>query len=146
MEPDVQESNKYAELSRWCIGEADNYLRLGNNMQASEKGWGAVAQALKAIAEDRGWNHGGHRRIVDVVKQVADENDRQDLISLFGVAQALHTNFYEDWLDSDFVAIYMDDVKRLLPQLEQIRSAPAPSFAPQTREQRNRFQRLTQGS
>ena len=122
MEPNGQEPNKYAEMSRWCIGEAENYLRLRNNIQASEKGWGAAAQALKAIAEERGWNHGGRRRIVDVAQQVADEQNRQDLISLFGVAQALHINFYEDWLDSDTVSIYLHDVKKLLPELVQIRS------------------------
>ena len=38
MEPNIQESNKYAKLSRWRIGEADNYLRVGNNIQASERG------------------------------------------------------------------------------------------------------------
>ena len=32
------ETNKYAELSQWCIAEADDYLRRGNNVQASEKG------------------------------------------------------------------------------------------------------------
>ena len=144
MEPEVQESNRYAELSRWCIGQADNYLRIRNNIQASEKGWGAVAQAAKAIAEERGWNHGGHRRIVDVVQQVADEHNRQGLIRLFGIAQALHTNFYEDWLDSDTVSIYLDDVKELRLQLEQIRSEATPAFTPATREQRNRLQRLTQ--
>lgn len=146
MEPNGQEPNKYAEMSRWCIGEAENYLRLRNNIQASEKGWGAAAQALKAIAEERGWNHGGRRRIVDVAQQVADEQNRQDLISLFGVAQALHINFYEDWLDSDTVSIYLHDVKKLLPELVQIRSAPASGFTPETREQRNRLLRLTRGA
>lgn len=146
MEPNGQEPNKYAEMSRWCIGEAENYLRLRNNIQASEKGWGAAAQALKAIAEERGWNHGGRRRIVDVAQQEADEQNRQDLISLFGVAQALHINFYEDWLDSDTVSIYLHDVKKLLPELVQIRSAPASGFTPETREQRNRLLRLTRGA
>ena len=143
---DNLESNRYAELSRWCIGQADDYLRNRNNIQASEKGWGAVAQALKAIAEDRGWNHGGHRRIVDVAQQVADEQDRQDLISLFATAQALHTNFYEDWLGSDTVTIYLDDARELRLQLEHIRSAPAREFTPETREQINRLRRLTRGS
>ena len=54
MQPDTQESNMYAELSRRCMGEAENYLHIGNNMQASEKGWGAVAQALKAIGRGTG--------------------------------------------------------------------------------------------
>ncbi len=51
MESHSHDTNKYAELSRWCIGEADNYLRRRNNIQASEQGWGTVAQALKAIAD-----------------------------------------------------------------------------------------------
>ena len=143
MEPNVQESNKYAELSRWCITEADNYLRVGNNIQASEKGWGATAQALKAIAEERGWNHGGHALIVDIAKQVADEQNRPDLVSLFGTAQALHVNFYEDWLETDVVEIYLDDVRNLRLELARIRTEPAPPFTPASRDQQNRLRRLT---
>ena len=147
MESGNGESNKYAELSRWCISEADNYLRRRNNIQASEKGWGAAAQALKAIAEERGWNHGGHGLIVDIAKQVADEQGRPDLVSLFGTAQALHVNFYENWLDTDVIEIYLNDVKKLLPELERIRAeTPPPSFTPETRDQRNRWRRLTRGS
>ncbi len=145
MESDVQESNKYVELSRWCISEADNYLRVRNNIQASEKGWGAAAQALKAIAEERGWNHGGHGLIVDIAKQVADEQNQPNLVSLFGTAQALHVNFYEDWLGTDVIEIYLDDVKKLLPELERIREETPPAFTPETRDQRNRLQRLTRG-
>ena len=139
------ESNKYAELSRWCIAEAENYLRRRRNIQASEKGWGATAQALKAIAEERGWNHNSHGLIVDTAQQVADERGRPDLVGLFGTAQALHINFYEDWLSSDTVGIYLDDVKKLLPELERIRTEPPPPFAPETRDQRNRWRRLTRG-
>ena len=146
MEAGNGESNKYAELSRWCIGEADTYLRRRNNIQASEKGWGAAAQALKAIAEERGWNHGGHGLIVDIAQQVADEQGRPDLIGLFGDAQALHVNFYENWLRADTLAIYLGNVKTLLPELERIRNEPPPTaFTPETRDQRNRWRRLTRG-
>ena len=143
MEPDTQESNKHAELSQWCLGQAENYLQAGNNIQASEKGWGAAAQALKAIAEERGWNHNSHTLIVDVAQQVTYEENRPDLIRLFGTAQALHTNFYEDWLSSDTVSIYLEDVKKLLPELERIRGVAPPEFTPETRDQRNRWRRLT---
>ncbi len=141
-----QELNKHVELSRWCIGQADSYLQAANNIQASEKGWGAAAQALKAIAEERGWNHGSHALIVDVAQQVADEEDRPDLITLFGNAQALHTNFYEDWLSTDTVTIYLNNVKRLLPELERIRGVTPSEFTPETRDQRNRWRRLTRES
>ena len=141
-----QELNKHAELSRWCIGQADSYLRASNNIQASEKGWGAAAQALKAIAEERGWNHRSHTLIVDVAEQVAYEDGNPELMRLFGAAQALHTNFYEDWLSSATVTLYLEDVKRLLPELERIRGVTPPDFTPETREQRNRWRRLTRES
>ena len=145
MEPNVQESNKYAERSRWCIGEADNYLRRRNNIQASEKGWGAAAQALKAIAEERGWNHRGHNLIVDVAQQLADEQGRTEIVALFGFGQLLHVNFYEDSLATDTIGIYLDQVKALLPELERIRNQTPPEFTPETRDQRNRWRRLTRG-
>ena len=143
MASDSHESNKYAERSRWCIGEADNYLRRRNNIQASEKGWGATAQALKAIAEERGWNHNGHGLLVDIAKQVADEQGRMDIVAWFGTAQSLHVNFYEDSLPTDFIEDYLNVVKSLLPELERIRSEPPTEFALETRDQRNRWQRLT---
>ena len=34
------ESERYAELSRQYIERADGYLRAGDRVQASEKGWG----------------------------------------------------------------------------------------------------------
>ena len=115
METNSPESTKYAELSRWCIGEADNDLRRRNNIQASEKGWGAAAQALKSVAEERGWNHQGHGLLVDIAKQVADELSRPDLFIAFGAAQSLHVNFYENWLETDSVETYLTPSNRCYP-------------------------------
>ena len=68
------------------------------------------------------------------------------MVSMFGLAQALHVNFYENWLSSDTIGIYSDDVKKLLPELERIRTVPPPSpFTPETTDQRNRWRRLTRG-
>lgn len=147
MSTENQELNKHAQLSRWCIQQAEDYLRSGNNIQASEKGWGAAAQALKAIAEERGWNHGGHSLLMDIAKQVSDEQGRMDIVAWFGTAQSLHVNFYEDSLPSDFVEAYLDVVKSLLTDLEGIRSErPFAAFTPETRDQRNRLRRLTRES
>ena len=146
MESNNHDANKHAELSRWCIAEAENYLRRRRNIQASEKGWGATAQALKAIAEERGWNHGSHTLLVDIVQQIADEQGRRDIVSLFAFGQLLHVNFYDDALATDTISIYLDNVKTLLPELERIRTEPPPTdFTPETRDQRNRWRRLTRG-
>ena len=146
MSTENREVNKHAELSRWCIAEADNYLRRRRNIQASEKGWGATAQALKAIAEERRWNHGSHTLLVDIVQQIADEQGRTDIVSLFAFGQLLHVNFYDDALATDTISIYLDNVKALLPELERIRTEPPPTtFTPETRDQQNRWRRLTKG-
>ena len=146
MNTENQGLNKHAELSRWCMEEAENYLRRRRNIQASEKGWGAAAQALKAVAEERGWNHGSHTLIVDVAQQVADEQGRPDLVDLFAFGQLLHVNFYDDVLGTDTIRIYLDRVKSLLPELERIRGVTPPEFTPETRDQRNRWRRLTRES
>ena len=63
----------------------------------------------------------------------------------FGAAQSLHVNFYENWLETDAVEAYLDAVKSLLPELERVRAETPPTFTPETRDQRNRWRRLTKG-
>ena len=143
MEPSNSESERYAELSRQYIERADEYLRAGDRVQASEKGWGAVAEAVKSIAEERGWNHRGHRLLGDAAYQLSVEWDRPDLGDLFDVAERLHINFYEDVMDLDQIAARIDRAKVLLQELETLRQQPPRPPVIATREQRNRWRRLT---
>ena len=62
---------------------------------------------------------------------------------LFDVAERLHINFYEDDLESDHIAARLTDVKRLLQTLATLRQRPPRPPAITTREQRNRWRRLT---
>ena len=137
------ESEKYAALSREYIQRADGYLRAGDRVQASEKGWGAVAEAVKSIAEERGWNHQGHRLLNDAVLQLSQEWNRPDVRGLFDIAERLHINFYEDTLALDYIAASIGDAKTLLQELETLRQRPPRPPAVLTREQRNRWRRLT---
>ena len=143
MEPSNSESERYTELSRHYIEKADEYLRAGDRVQASEKGWGAVAEAVKSIAEERGWNHRGHRLLGDAAYQLSVEWDRPDLGDLFDVAERLHINFYEDVMDLDQIAARIDRAKVLLQELETLRQQPPRPPVIATREQRNRWLRLT---
>ena len=43
------------------MAKAQAYLAEDDLLQASEKGWGAAAQMVKAAAEMRGWPHKNHR-------------------------------------------------------------------------------------
>ena len=143
MQASNQESERYAELSRHFIERADEYLRAGDRVQASEKGWGAVAEAIKSIAEQRGWNHQGHRLLDDIVLQLSEEWERPDVRLLFDTAERLHINFYEDALATDAIAARLDDVKTLLGDLQALRSLPNRPVVIDSRERRLRWRRLT---
>ena len=137
------ESERYAELSRQYIERANGYLQAGDRVQASEKGWGAVAEAMKSIAEDRGWNHNSQRLLNDVAFQLSEEWSRPDVRRLFNAAKDLHINFYEDNRGLDDVAASIGDAKDLLRELDTLRALPARPVALDSRERRLRWRRLT---
>lgn len=138
-----REAEKYAELSRHFIEKADEYLLAGDRVQASEKGWGAVAEAVKSIAEERGWNHQGHRLLGDIAFQLSEEWERPDVRILFDAIEKLHINFYEDNMGLDAIASRVEDAKALLGDLEALRTRPPRALALDSRERRLRWRRLT---
>ena len=56
----TQDGEKYKSAGRELLEKARDELAQGDLRQASEKGWGAAAQMVKAVAERRGWRHDGH--------------------------------------------------------------------------------------
>ena len=65
-------------MSRNFLEQAKIELSEGDGLQASEKVWGAVAHALKAIGVQRGWRHRSHQSIQDIAAHMEDEFDRRD--------------------------------------------------------------------
>ena len=55
------EAARYLELSSKYLVEAKMLLEKGEIQQASEKLWGGAAEAVKAVAESKGWRHHRHR-------------------------------------------------------------------------------------
>jgi hypothetical protein len=133
-------TNKYAAMSRDYMARAENYLRQGDLVQASEKSWGAAACALKSIAEQRGWQH---QSLYDISGQVVDELGRQDLRQMFAVARSMHQNFYENWTPEDEVEYGVAKVREYLAELEAVSPDIPASFIVETRAQRRRMERLT---
>ena len=107
----------YQEASRKLLAQGFAELAQGDTRQASEKGWGAVAQALKSIAERRGWQHNGHRLIRRAASRLANETGDAEIRRLYRVASDLHTNFYEDLDTAEDVRAGLEDVQRLLDKL-----------------------------
>ena len=140
------ESEKYMEISQSLIRQAEAEFQQGDLLQASEKAWGAVATAIKSIAQQRGWNHKHHRLTRAAMGQVADEFHRPHLHDLFNIVETLHDNFYENnWTEPE-VDRAMERARRLLTELEELRPQPPRPFPFTSNRQRERWRELTRGT
>ncbi len=92
-------AEEYRTASTTLYDQAMVELDAGDLRQASEKLWGASAQALKSLAERRGWRHGSHGEFHRILRRLRSEMDVTELRQQFAFASELHTNFYENWLD-----------------------------------------------
>ncbi len=90
------DAEKYFRLAKRYLREAKRYLREGNLRQASEKYWGAMAEAIKGWSEHLGMRHNGHAFIRENSERIFEMLNRPDLDDAFAHAEALHVNFYED--------------------------------------------------
>ena len=110
----------YRDLSAEYLRHSRVLLAEGDLTQASEKGWGAASVLVKAAAGARGWRHEGHRQLWWALHQLADETGDEEMRRQFGLAGALHTNYYEAWLDAKSVAEYLGEVELLVGKLEAL--------------------------
>ena len=110
-------TQQYQQASERFLAQARQELSGGDLPQASEKGWGATAQILKAIADRRGWEHGRHRHLSQIASRLRAERGDRDIYRWFQVAEALHGNFYDDQMSSQDIAESLDDVENLIDSL-----------------------------
>ena len=110
-------SAAYGAQGRVFMAQAWEELERGDLRQASEKGWGAAAQMVKAAAAQRGWEHRTHAALFRVVSDLAEETADDEIRDLFAVANSLHINFYENWNTAENVAQHLVSVERFVGKL-----------------------------
>ncbi len=96
---------RYEEISRHLLQQAQDELDKGDILQASDKVWGATAHAIKAVCQRMGWNHHAHNHLSAAANYVASGLNRDDLMEAFGFLEAMHTNFYEHQKEADQVRL-----------------------------------------
>ena len=110
----------YREQCKVYLEQAREEFANGDHMQASEKGWGAAAQIVKALAEDRGWEHWSHWLLSGAVSRIIDETKDDELRTLYAVANQLRNNFYEGQLSAAIVEKSLQDVERFVEKVEAL--------------------------
>ena len=108
----------YRDAAWELLDQAVEEVEEGDCRQASEKGWGAVAQMVKAVAESRGWPHDTHTALFRVIDGLVEETDDNLIYNYFLVANSLHQNFYENQMASPNVVRGLERVARLLGRLD----------------------------
>ena len=110
----------YREQSRVFLEQAYRELREGDLHQASEKGWGAASQMVKAVADERRWDHSRHQDLFTAVSRLRRETGDRAISRLFEPANFLHTNFYEGTMDQDDVEDALERVGQFVDKLEAL--------------------------
>ena len=116
-------AQEYQATSSTLFDQARLELESGDLIQASEKYWGAAAQSLKAIAQNRGWEHNSHAHFYRIVRTLIDETGDDELFDLFNAANLLHSNFYENWMDATEILRLSSQVAQLNNRLAEIDDA-----------------------
>ena len=112
--------HSYREQSRKYLTQAYLELEQGDLCQASEKGWGAAAEMIKAVAKERGWYHTAHWHLRRAVDLLTEELDDTDIVDCFAFAGELHTNFYEGWLSSVVIGRRLTQVAKFVDKVEAV--------------------------
>ena len=113
--------DEHEQISRRFIRQAHEELAKGDLIQASDKTWGAVAHALKAIGQSRGWRHKGHDHLRAIGHIIGKEFNHADILLAFSNAEELHRNFYENQEDEGKIADVISVVESVLPDLYSLR-------------------------
>jgi len=113
----MAKAKDYLKLNHKYLYEAEELVRKGDFVQASEKFWGATAAIVKSVTAKRRVNIRSHEGIYKFVDRLSSELNDPELLRLFGLASALHQNFYENWLSPKMVINYGEAVKQLVDKL-----------------------------
>lgn len=108
-----------SEMQKRYLVNADKLLNEGDLSPASEKYWGAVAGIVKNIAAKRKMRLKTHQDIRDFMRILGEERPGLNLWGDFGVAQYLHSNFYEDEIVDWELRKYSESIKVLIQKLNE---------------------------
>ena len=108
----------HAETALVYLRQADDEFAVKDNLQGSEKLWGAASQAVLAVAKERGWPSGTNYALKTAADKLAEDRNDPALESGFFAAQQFHANFYHGFMEDDDIArgrpLVRDFVHRVL--------------------------------
>ena len=103
-----------AHICAVFLRQSRAYLADGQLLQASEKGWGAAAHAVKLFADHIGANYVNHSQFNGLVTRLQRATGEPRVAGWGDSANSLHRNYYTDRLPAPEIAAHLDDVTDLV--------------------------------
>ncbi len=112
-------AREHVQTARAFLEASDREFEAGDELQASEKLWGAAAHALRAVMRTEGQSSGTHRNLRIEAERLATERGDPAIRIGFLTAEQFHANFYhgfmEDFQIDDGRQAVREFVERLMP-------------------------------
>ena len=112
-------STRHRDISRVFLDHAENELKKGDLLQASEKAWGAISHYVKSVAKEQGWPDDSHADVNRNARRLINLTDDPDANRLRLITMnTLHVNFYEEDLDGREVELGVEGSRKLIGAME----------------------------
>ena len=113
VEDHLQTAQEFLERSRLEFAD-------GDDLQGSEKLWGAASHAVMALAMQRGWPISKHSDVKRAVNDLSQEIGDQTVKFRFSVAEKFHANYYHGFMDDFQIVDDRPMVEEFVTQLLEI--------------------------
>ena len=109
----------YISLHEKYLHTAEEYYAKGDLAQGGEKYWGALVALLNIVGERENLPHYTHRDLREIVEFLVNKTGDSDYSRLFSAAEALHANFYHNFMTKLSFEAHRKDTMKLIKKLRQ---------------------------
>lgn len=110
--------NRYLELNKKYLQDADKLYKDKDYPQASEKLWEALVTIVKAVAAKRNKTIKTHDGIRFYITNIAKELKDQSLNEIVLIGEGLHQNFYENVVPPEVVQRGNKIIKQFVKRMQ----------------------------
>ena len=116
----MSELSSYVKMRDEFFANAELFAGKREYRKASELLWGAVTQAIKALASKRGIAIATHSQFFDFMQTLAKETKDEPLYKTFLFLNDLHKNFYDEKIRPADFEIYFKEAYKFITKLNEI--------------------------
>ncbi len=116
----MTEFDDYGRTSDAYLENAKELLARGEEQKAGEFLWGAITQAVKALAISRGIEILSHAQLRSFVRDIALTEQDREILDLFRIVEGLHHNFYDREVGDGEMLDYLPKVEALRAKLSRL--------------------------